>query len=72
MHLENKSVGSTVRECVTYTKFEGLKLMKPYKGESYELEVKPGESKTLLIKQVDNKGYALASASTVQVQMSDD
>jgi len=40
----NNSDDSTLKETVTYTKFEGLSLLKPYKDSSYEVTVAPGET----------------------------
>ena len=46
----NKSQESTIQETVTYNKFEGLALVKPYKDQSYEVKVGPGESKVVVIR----------------------
>jgi len=50
VHIVNDEKSCTYKETVNYTKFEGLELMKPYSGSGYEIEVKPGEKKTVLIK----------------------
>eukprot|EP00347_Sterkiella_histriomuscorum_P016663 403352333 len=49
----NLSQDSTLVECVTYLVFDGLELVKPYKGQSFEITLKPKEKKIVLIKDVN-------------------
>jgi hypothetical protein len=58
--FENKTEDATIKEIVTYTKFEGLELIKPYKGSGYEVQVKPGDQKIILLRQTVPYGYSLS------------
>ena len=58
-YFENFSSGAIIKEIVNYTTLEGLKLMEPYRGTSYEVNVKPGETKIVLLKQT-SKNYNLS------------
>ncbi len=46
-------------EVVNYTMFDRLSLLKPFKGQSYSVTVKPGERKTIVIRQNDPCGFSL-------------
>lgn len=59
IYFENKEEDATLIEDVKYTKFEGLKLLPPFYGTSYYVKIGPGESKIVLIKQVDLTGFNL-------------
>jgi calpain-15 len=59
IYFENDEEDSTYIENITYTTFEGLKLLPPYSGTSYYVEVAPGEKKIILIKQLSLKGFNL-------------
>lgn len=41
VRVDNKEEDSTYKEETTYKEFDGLKLMEPYHGNSYTLEVGP-------------------------------
>ena len=58
-YFENFSTGAIIKEIVNYTTLEGLKLMEPYRGTSYEVNVKPKETKIVLLKQT-LKNYNLS------------
>lgn len=59
IYFENNEEDATLIEDVKYTKFEGLKLMHPFSGTSYRVVVGPGETKIVLIKQIEINGYNL-------------
>ena len=50
VHVVNDNASSSYKETVNFVKFDGLEIMKPYKGSSYDLLVKPGERKTIVIR----------------------
>ena len=50
VHIVNNETEAVYKESINYTKFEKLELQKPFKGTSYEIEVKPGEKKTVVIR----------------------
>lgn len=72
VHVVNNDTSSSYKESVNYLKFEGLELMKPYKGSSYDLMVKPGESKTVVIRQVEPSGYSMSSQAQAGVILGED
>ena len=47
--IRNDEEGATYREHVTFNKFTGLTMLKPESGTSYEIEVKPKSSKTIIV-----------------------
>ena len=59
IYIENNEKHITLIESVSYTKFENLKLLKPFKGTSYKVKVEPGKTQIVLIKQLDLSGYKL-------------
>ena len=59
IYIENNEDDTTLIENVNYTKFEGLKLLPPFKGTSYKLRVGPKQSQIVLIKQYELIGYNL-------------
>lgn len=63
IYFVNKEEDSTLVEDVKYTKFEGLKLLPPFVGSSYLVEIKSGEDKIVLIKRIDLNGFSLAYSS---------
>lgn len=63
IYITNEEKDSSFKEKVNYTKFEGLEMVKPQQGQGYEVLVKPGETKCILIR-CDPEGYAM-SASTM-------
>ena len=44
---------ATLIENANYHNFEGYKLLPPYSGTSFYIEVKPGECKIILIKRLE-------------------
>lgn len=59
MHFVNDEEECEYKETVNYTKFEGVSLMKPFKGTGYSVSLKPGEKRTIVIRQDDPLGYSL-------------
>ena len=57
--IENHEDDTTFIEDVKYTKFEGLKLLPPFSGTGYHIEVGPGEEKIILIKHLEINEYKL-------------
>ena len=53
IYFQNNEEDATLIEDVKYTKFEGLKLLYPYSGTSYYVNVEPSQSKIVLIKRID-------------------
>lgn len=42
VHYRNDDEEAELTEVVNYTKFDQLSLLMPYKGQSYQVTVKPG------------------------------
>ena len=61
VHIVNNEAEARFKERIEYTKFDRLSLLKPFKGDSYEVDVGPGESKTIVIRQNDPTGFSMAS-----------
>lgn len=61
IHIVNDEEEATFTEVVNYTKFDKLTLLKPFKGQGYSVTVKPGERRTVVIRQDDPLGFSLAS-----------
>ena len=59
IYIENNEKDITLIESVSYTKFENLKLLEPFKGTSYNVKVEPGKNQIILIKQLELSGYKL-------------
>ena len=59
IYIENNEKDITLIESVSYTKFENLKLLEPFKGTSYNVKVEPGQTQIILIKQLELSGYKL-------------
>lgn len=55
----NNETEAVYKEVVEYPTFKGLTLLEPYEGNSYTLEVKPGEKKFVIIK-CDIGGYSMS------------
>ena len=53
IYIENHEDDTTYIEDIKYTKFEGLKLLPPFKGTSYHIEVGPNSDQIILIKHLD-------------------
>jgi hypothetical protein len=65
--FDNQSEDTSIQEEVTYTEFEGLELMKPYRGASYEITVGPGEKKIIILNQTSPRGYKMKSSAMMKV-----
>jgi len=52
MYYENNSEFVTLKETVEFTQFKGLKLLPPYKGNSYNITVPPQSTSTVLIRRI--------------------
>ena len=59
IYIENNEKDITLIESVSYSKFENLKLLEPFKGTSYKVQVDPGKTQIVLIKQLELSGYKL-------------
>lgn len=59
IYFQNKEEDSTLIEDVKYTKFEGLKLLPPYSGTSYFIQVEPFTEKIILMKQLTANDFSL-------------
>ena len=53
IYIENNEDDITLIEDVNYKNFDGYSLLPPYSGGRFHVEVKPGESKIVLIKRLD-------------------
>lgn len=69
--IENSDDSSTYQLSMNYPKFEGLTLLTPESGNGYQVSVKAGDSRIILIKQ-DCQGFSYSSSYSSQVLMSDD
>jgi len=69
--VDNGEKDKKFKQVVNYTKFEGLTLMPPYSGTSYELNCEPGNSACVVIKcNID--GHAYTEQISEQIIMPDD
>ena len=59
IYIENHEDDATYIEDIKYTKFEGLKLLPPFKGTSYHIEVGPHSNQIILIRHLDLSEYSL-------------
>ena len=59
-YFQNNSEDATVKEAVNYTMFDGLELVPPFKGTSYEVLVPPKSSDIVLMKQTSITGINLS------------
>ena len=53
IYIENNEEDITLVEDVNYKNFEGYKLLPPYSGGRFHIEVKPGENKIVIIKRLE-------------------
>ena len=53
IYIENLEQDVTLIENANYHNFEGYKLLSPYSGNSFYVEVKPGECKIIIIKRLE-------------------
>jgi len=56
----NNSLNASIKEVVTYTRFQGLELVKPFSGDGYEVLVKPQQNKIVLLRQTNPTSYNLS------------
>ena len=59
IYIENHEDDTTYIEDIKYTKFEGLKLLPPFQGTGYHVEVGPNSEQIILIKHLDLSEYSL-------------
>ena len=59
IYIENHENDATYIEDIKYTKFDGLKLLPPFNGTSYHIEVGPHSNQIILIKHLDLSEYSL-------------
>ena len=59
IYIENHENDATYIEDIKYTKFDGLKLLPPFSGTSYHIEVGPHSHKIILIKHLDLSEYSI-------------
>ena len=48
--IKNDETDCTIVEEVNFPKFDGLSLVAPEEGDSYKMEVPPGEQKIVMVK----------------------
>ena len=53
IYIENLENDVTLIENANYQNFDGYKLLYPYSGSSFYIEVKPGETKIIIIKRLE-------------------
>eukprot|EP00826_Nyctotherus_ovalis_P063940 TRINITY_DN9374_c0_g2_i3.p1 TRINITY_DN9374_c0_g2~~TRINITY_DN9374_c0_g2_i3.p1 ORF type:complete len:688 (-),score=197.77 TRINITY_DN9374_c0_g2_i3:35-2074(-) len=63
-YFHNNSDDATIKEAVNYTMFDGLELVPPFKGTSYEVLVPPKSSAIVLMKQTSITGINLSFSYT--------
>lgn len=68
IYFENKENDATLIEDVKYTKFEGLKLLSPFSGTNYKVQIGPGEHEIILIKQLELNEYNLIFSYQSSIQ----
>ena len=69
--IKNGSESSAYKETVTYNKFDGQTMMPPESGTQYDVLVKAGTTKIILIK-LSCRGYSSSYSYSSSVQMGDD
>lgn len=58
-YFKNDSIEGSLREVVSYTRFTGIELVRPYKNSNYEVLVPPKQSKIVLLRQTNPISYNL-------------
>ena len=61
VHYVNGEEEAEFTEAINYTKFDRLTLLKPFKGSGYNVTVKAGEKRTIVLRQNDPLGFGLQS-----------
>jgi hypothetical protein len=69
--IKNGEKDKRFKQVVNYTKFEGLTLLKPFEGTSYELSCEAGQANCVIIKCSIN-GHAYTEEISEQVHMPDE
>jgi hypothetical protein len=64
--IKNDETDCTIVEEVNFPKFDGLSLVAPEEGDSYKMEVPPGEQKIVMVKGA-LEGYSLRMTYTSQL-----
>mmetsp|Transcript_15663 Transcript_15663/g.24003 ORF Transcript_15663/g.24003 Transcript_15663/m.24003 type:complete len:257 (+) Transcript_15663:912-1682(+) len=59
--IKNQHDANTYTESVEYTKFEGLQLLPPEGGNTFDIEVKAGETKVVVMRQ-SCKGFSMSKS----------
>ena len=68
IYVENLEDDASLIEDVKYTKFEGLKLLPPFYGTSYHIEIGPNESQLILIQHLELNEYNLIFSYQSSIQ----
>ena len=68
IYVENLEDDASLIEDVKYTKFEGLKLLPPFFGTSYHIEIGPNESQLILIQHLELNEYNLIFSYQSSIQ----
>jgi len=63
-HYVNAS-SKALHETITFKKFTGLQLLPPHAGGRFEVTVQPGQTATVVLKQIDHKGYSMSYSAAV-------
>jgi hypothetical protein len=66
IYIKNDEESATFKEECNFTKFQGLKLMKPQFQQSYDIIVPPKSDKLVLIR-CSPEGYSLSMSLTTSV-----
>jgi hypothetical protein len=59
-YFKNDSIEGSLREVVSYTRFTGIELVRPFKNSGYEVLVPPKQSKIVLLRQTNPISYNLS------------
>jgi len=68
--IQNNDKEATYKETVEYQTFDGLTMISPDQGNSYDVKVKPGEERIILIRAAI-KGFATSASMMSSVILGD-
>lgn len=68
----NEEEGSTLKEEHTFQKFDNIRMVAPYEGQHFEVEVAYGESKCVMMRSDLVAGYSIRQNYTSQVFWDED
>ena len=68
--IQNNDKEATYKEAVEYQTFDGLTMISPDQGNSYDVIVKPGEERIILIRAAI-KGFATSASMMSSVILGD-